>query len=185
MRLSDLSDEELALRARSEPRAAFEVLFERYRDPLFSFLRRQGAEESRVEDLFQTAFLKAYRALPQFREESRFKTWLYAIAANVLTDERRAAQRRGRRAELDEAMAATGPVAHEAVERTEAVDRVKEALARVAPNHRLLFTLVRFQGLSIAQAAEVVGMTPPAAKVTLFRVQKRIGELLAPTEKKA
>lgn len=172
--LRDLNDEELALRARTEPRAAFEVLFERHRGPLYNFLLRQGAEESRVDDLFQTAFLKAFRAIPTFREEARFKTWLYTIAVNVLNDERRAAQRRGAVAEVREAMLVVEP-RHDALED---VDRVKEALGQVAPHHRQLFTLVRFQGLSIAEAAQAVGMTPAAAKVTLFRTTKRIGELL-------
>ena len=147
----------LALRARSEPRAAFEVLFERHRGPLHSFLLRSGADRSRVDDLFQQAFLKAFRAIPQFREQARFKTWLYTIASNVLADDRRAAQRRGPAAELKEAMLVEEPIAHAGMERTEELDRVKEALARIAPNHRLLFTLVRFQGLSIADAAPMGG----------------------------
>ena len=182
MDLSRLSDEELALRARLEPRAAFEVLFERHRGALHSFLRRQGADDARVDDLFQAAFLKAYRAIGQFREDARFKTWLYTIAANVLADERRASQRRGPSASLSEAMAVAEPVAD--AERAEEIDRVKEALGLLAPHHRLLFTLVRFQGLPIAEAAAVVGMTPPAAKVTLFRISKKLGERLAPLKEK-
>ena len=174
MDLQELNDEELALRARTEPRAAFEVLFERHRGPLYNFLLRQGAGDERVDDLFQMAFLKAFRAIPSFREESRFKTWLYTIAVNVLNDDRRAAQRRGATAEIREALL----VAEPEVERKEEVGRVKEALGQVAPHHRQLFTLVRFQGLSIAEAARVVGMTPAAAKVTLFRTTKRIAELL-------
>jgi len=174
MGLRELTDEELALRARTEPRAAFEILFERHRGPLYNFLLRQGADDARVDDLFQQAFLKAFRAIPTFREESRFKTWLYTIAVNVLNDERRAAVRRGATTEIRESMRVvdTEPVG------TDEIDRVKEALGQVAPNHRQLFTLVRFQGLSIAEAARAVGMTPAAAKVTLFRTTKRIGELL-------
>src|SRR6185503_2936133 len=112
--------------------------------------------------------------IPTFREESRFKTWLYTIAVNVLNDERRAAVRRGATTEIRESMRVvdTEPVG------TDEIDRVKEALGQVAPNHRQLFTLVRFQGLSIAEAARAVGMTPAAAKVTLFRTTKRIGEML-------
>ena len=172
--LRDLSDEELALRARSEPRAAFEILFERHRTPLYNFLLRQGAEEARVDDLFQMAFLKAFRAIPTFREEARFKTWLYTIAVNVLNDERRTAQRRGATSEIHENMLVIEPE----MGANEDVDRVKAALGQVAPNHRQLFTLVRFQGLSIADAARAVGMTPAAAKVTLFRTTKKIGELV-------
>ena len=172
--LRELTDEELALRARTEPRAAFEILFERHRGPLYNFLLRQGADEARVDDLFQMAFLKAFRAIPTFREEARFKTWLYTIAVNVLHDDRRAAIRRGATTEIREAMLVVEPPSGGGDE----IDRVKEALAQVAPNHRQLFTLVRFQGLSIVEAAKAVGMTPAAAKVTLFRTTKRIGELL-------
>ena len=71
------------------------------------------------------------------------------------------------------------------LERAEAIDRVKAALAQVAPGHRMLFTLVRFQCLPIAEAAAVVGMTPAAAKVTLFRVSKKIGVLVSPVKDKA
>jgi len=184
MALRDLGDEELALRARTEPRAAFGVLFERYRGPLHSFLLRQGADDSRVDDLFQQAFLKAFRAIGQFREDARFKTWLYTIAANVLADERRVMARRAAPAELRETMAIAEPIAADRAERAEALDRVKEALGQIAPNHRLLFTLCRFQGLRIAEAAAVVGMTPAAAKVTLFRISKRIGEHVSPLKER-
>ncbi len=177
MRLCEMSDEELALRARAEPRASFEALFERYRGPLYNFLLRQGAGEARADDLFQNTFLKVFRALPSFREEARFKTWLYAIAFNVLQDDRRSALRRGPSAALPEAVSGE-PALHEGVERMEALDRVKEALDRVPAHHRTLFTLVRFQGLSIAEAARAVGMTPQAAKVTLFRTQKKVGEFV-------
>jgi len=176
MDLHQLTDEELALRARTEPRAAFEVLFARYRGPLYNFLLKQGADEARADDLFQVTFFKAFRALSSFREEARFKTWLYTIAINVVNDERRSAQRRGTTTEIRETMLVGEPE----VGRSDEVDRVRAALDQVSPRHRQLFTLVRFQGLPIAQAAQIVGMTPAAAKVTLFRTTKRIGELLAP-----
>src|SRR5213078_1660323 len=130
--LRELSVEALALRARSEPRDAFEVLFDRHRVPLYNFLLRQGADEARVDDLFQMAFLKAFRAIPGFREEARFKTWLYTIAVNVLQDDRRAAVRRGATTEIRETML----VAELEPGAGEEVDRAKEALGRVAPNHR-------------------------------------------------
>ena len=184
MRLDELSDEELALRARSEPRAAFDALYRRHRGPLWNFLLRQGAGEERAEDLFQTTFLKAFRALPSFRKEARFKTWLYTIAVNALHDERRAAHRRGRTEPLREATLVTESRAHEGVERAEAVDRTKEALDGLAPDHRHLFTLVRFQGLTIAEAARTVGLSVPAAKMAILRTRKKIGELLSTVREK-
>lgn len=176
MELRQLTDEELALRARTDPRGPFEVLFERHRSGLYNFLLRQGIDDARADDLFQVAFFKAYRALSSFREEARFKTWLYTIAINVVNDERRSVQRRGPTTEIRESMLVDEP--RDAGR--DDVDRVKAALGQVAPRHRQLFTLVRFQGLPIAEAARAVGMTPAAAKVTLFRTTRRIGEILAP-----
>lgn len=180
MDLRLLTDEELALRARTEPRGPFEVLFERYRAPLYNFILRQGADEARADDLFQVTFFKVFRALSTFREEARFKTWLYTIAINTVNDERRSAQRRGTTIEIHETMLVGEP----AVGQGEDVERVQAALEQVGARHRQLFTLVRFQGMPIAEAAAVVGMTPAAAKVTLFRTTKRIGELLAPVREK-
>jgi RNA polymerase sigma factor (sigma-70 family) len=180
MDLRQLTDEELALRGRTEPRAAFEVLFERYRVPLYNFILRQGADETRADDLFQVTFFKVFRALGSFREEARFKTWLYTIATNALNDDRRSSQRRGTTTEIHDTMLVTEPI----VGRRDEIDRVKAALGQVGPRHRQLFTLVRFQGMAVAEAARVVGMTSSAAKVTLFRTTKRIGELLAPVREK-
>jgi len=180
MDLRLLTDEELALLARTQPRGPFEVLFERYRAPLYNFILRQGADEARADDLFQVTFFKAFRALATFREEARFKTWLYTIAINTVNDERRSAQRRGTTTEIHETMLVGEPV----VGQGEEVERVNAALQQVGARHRQLFTLVRFQGMPIAEAAAVVGMTPAAAKVTLFRTTKRIGELLAPVREK-
>jgi RNA polymerase sigma-70 factor (ECF subfamily) len=181
MAIDERSDEELARWARTEPRQAFDLLFERHRGPLYNFLLRQGAAESRAEDLFQTVFLKAWRALPSFREEARFKTWLCAIAVNVLQDERRSAARRSPPAALTEAMT----VAAEApADRGETLDRLRAALDGLPARHRALFTLARFQGLSIAEAAAAVGMSPAAAKVTLFRIQKKVGERVAPMKER-
>ncbi|HVR86132.1 MAG TPA: RNA polymerase sigma factor [Planctomycetota bacterium] len=176
MDLRQLTDEQLALRARSEPRVAFEILFERYRGPLYNFILRQGADEARADDLFQVTFFKVFRALASFREEARFKTWLYTIAINAVNDDRRSAQRRGTTTEIRDTMLVGEPV----LGQHEEVACVKAALEHVSPRHRQLFALVRFQGMPIAEAARLVGMTPSAAKVTLFRTTKRIGELLAP-----
>jgi RNA polymerase sigma-70 factor (ECF subfamily) len=184
MSLTTLTDEALALHARREPQAAFEVLFERYHRPVYNFLLRQGATEERAEDLFQTTFLKAFRAIASFREESRFKTWLYTIAINALNDELRALKRRGRTAELVEEAHPVVSTTTQRAEWAEELERVKEALAELQPVHRRLFMLVRFQGFSIAEAAGAVGLTPLAAKVTLFRTQKKIGERLAPAREK-
>ena len=179
MRLDELSDEEVALRARTEPQSAFEELFQRHRVSLWNFIRRQGFDAMKAEDLFQTTLLKAFRAISSFREEAKFKSWLYTIAVHVMTDERRGAQKGGNRIELSEDVVGTESGAEDRDRSLDAKDRVGEALSRLDANDRELFTLVRFEGLSVADAARAVGMTHPTARMRLFRAQKRVGERLA------
>ena len=179
MRLTELSDEELALRARGEPRAPFEVLFGRYKVALWNFILRQGIEEDRAQDAFQATFLKAYRSISGFREEATFKTWLYTIAKNAVTDELRSAGKGGRILPLREGAQIEDRGVHEDVRRAEAAERAKEALGRLPSDERQLFTLVRFQGLTIPEAARVVGLSHSAARMKLFRVRKRIGQELS------
>ena len=142
--LDDRTDEELARRARVEPRAAFEVLFDRHRGAIWNFILRQGLDVARAEDLCQTTFLKAWRAIPSFREEARFKTWLYAIAVNVVADERRTAFRRERPLPLEEAALTDRGAMEDRENRADAAERVRIALSRFPADERQLFTLVPF-----------------------------------------
>src|SRR5688500_11501007 len=158
--------------------ADFGAVFEAHKDAVWSFLLRQGVEASRADDLFQTVFLKALKAFDAFRGDSSVKTWLFSIAANAVLDDRRAARHRAG-VEIHEAMTADHVEASAGLEHAEALDRLRAALDGVPPHHRLLFTLVRFEGMSMADAARAAGLTPQAAKVTLFRVSKRIGECFA------
>lgn len=178
-----LSDEELALRSRQELRIAFEVLFDRHRDAVYGFLSRQISDSARVDDLFQIVFLKVFRGLPQFKLESRFKTWLYTISSNAVTDEIRSRGRRGIAVELNETMAMSEPMDEDALDRDDRLRRVKRAIETLPDGTRQLFTLVRFHEMKIAEAAEAVGMSPTAAKVALFRAQKKVGEWVLARER--
>jgi len=178
-----LSDEELSLRFRDEPRTAFEVIFDRHREAIYAFLGRQISDRARVDDLFQNVFLKVYRGLGRFKLESRFKTWLYTISSNVVTDELRSKGRRGVPVELNETMAITDAADDDALDREERLGRVRSAVRSLPDGTRQLFTLVRFHEMKIAEAAEVVGMSPSAAKVALFRAQKKVGEMVLARER--
>ena len=176
--LRDLTDEEVARVARERPREAFEILFERYRGPIYAHLIRSGAPRNRVDDLFQTVFLKAYRAIRTFREEAKFKTWLYTVATHVLMDEWRRAGRRGRTASLEGVDVMDEDRSSREAERSESAELVHRAVQTLAEPSRTLFLLVRFQGMTIAAAAEAAGVTPTSAKVTLFRATRKVGEEL-------
>ena len=130
-------------------------------------------------DGVQVQFLKVFRALPSFRIEGRFRTWLYTIAVNVLNDERRAARRRGPTTELREVTMPVHGTAQDSVHRAEDMERVRAVLSGVRRDQRQLFVLVRLGGLRVAEAAATVGMSISAARMTLLRIGERLGQELS------
>src|SRR5262250_1993747 len=76
-------DQQLVERAQRGEKAAFELLVAKYQRKLVRLLSRFIRDPTEVEDVAQEAFIKAYRALPSFRGESAFYTWLYRIAINT------------------------------------------------------------------------------------------------------
>lgn len=177
--LRDRSDEEVATAARESPQEAFGILFERYRGPVHAHLARTGAPADRIDDLFQTVFLRTFRAIRTFRGESRFKTWLFTIATNVVMDEWRRAGRQGSTTNLEAVAVPVEDRSGRDAERNEAVGLVRRAVQALPEPSRTLFLLVRFQGMGIAEAARTAGMNPATAKVALFRLQQKVGAEIA------
>ena len=77
-------DEELVARAQVGDKRAFDLLVVKYQQKVASLIARYMRDSSEVQDVTQEAFLKAYRALPRFRGDSAFYTWLYRIAINTV-----------------------------------------------------------------------------------------------------
>jgi len=85
-RLGDLSDEELMQRFAREDHRAFELLLDRYRQPLFGFLFRYLGRHDKAEDVFQDVFLEVIRARRRYRFGLKFSAWLFSIARNRAVD---------------------------------------------------------------------------------------------------
>jgi len=77
------ADQELVLKAQRGDSRAFDLLVLKYQSRVASLVARFVNDAAEVEDVTQEAFIKAYRALPKFRGESAFYTWLYRIASNT------------------------------------------------------------------------------------------------------
>jgi len=178
LQLDRLADEEVASAVGVSPHEAFDVLFERYRGPVHAFITRQVKDRSRVDDLFQNTFIKMFKALSTYRRDATFKTWLFTIASHVVIDARRREARHEPAMEIveDAAIAAPGPAP--SFQHEEAVDLLKKAMQDLSAEHQQLFLLVRFHDMKIADAAVAVGLSPGSAKVTLFRIQQKLGRAL-------
>lgn len=182
LRLADevgSDDDRLVERTRAGDVAARDLLVSRHLDDVYAVTFRILRERDLAQDAAQDAFVNALGALPRFRGESSFRTWLLRIAVNSA---RSMARRRLRRREV--AIAAADDVPGEwenpaarAVVASEA-ERVRAALERLPEKQRLSVTLRTEQGLSHAEIAELIGSTEGAVRVNYHLGIKRLRELL-------
>jgi RNA polymerase sigma-70 factor (ECF subfamily) len=156
-----LSDEALVTRVRQGEVAALEQLYLRYRDQVYNLCLNLCGNRDEAQDLLQETFLRVQRALPKFRGDAQFTTWLYRIALNLCQD----AMRRSRRApeSLPELPEASTP--------EDALPQVRAALLRLSPRHRLLLTLRYHRALSYQEIADLLGWSLGRVKVNLHRAK--------------
>jgi RNA polymerase sigma-70 factor (ECF subfamily) len=161
---------------RGDERAATELVA-RHAQALARFACSFGANED-VDDLVQDTFVRAFQSLDGFRGESSFRTWLFTIERRLLLDRRRAARRRPSRVEVQEEDVATEYDALDTLVAGEAAGRVREAMKRLSPTQREVFTLRVAQGLSYKEIADIVGTTEGAARVHYHNAMRTVKEFI-------
>jgi RNA polymerase sigma-70 factor, ECF subfamily len=171
-------DADLARAAEAGDKRAFAALYEAHFDFVFRTCRRLGLGNADAEDAAQEVFLVASRKLGAFRE-GKFTTWLFRIAANVVSSRHR--KRRVREAlftlwvKPDEPEPQSGP--DKDYDRTEASVRVRQVLSRMAPKKREVFALFELEGLSGEEIAERVGCPIDTVWTRLFHARKEFEKI--------
>lgn len=180
---AEATDEELFAAYIAGDGSAFERLFARYGPALTRLMRRQVRSAEDAADLVQQTFLQLHRARNDFRSDALLRPWLYTIALNL---RREYFRKLGRRKEsampLDErpaTQARTAPVDMMLVETRE---QVRAALARLPAGQRDVIQLHWFDGLPMADVAEVLGASTSAVKVRAHRGYKVLREALEQTD---
>lgn len=191
LRPSRADDEALVRQAQQGSTSAFEQLVRHYdRVVLRLALNITGSYED-AQDIYQEAFLRAYRNLARFRFECSFYTWIYRIATNLCLDHLRQRQLRNRdiiseRLDDDEETVldrvpdqrpATSP--ERAALSRELRDRIRMALGRLSPRERVVFELKHYQGLKLQTVATMLNTTENTIKNTLFRATHKLRAELA------
>jgi RNA polymerase sigma-70 factor (ECF subfamily) len=171
----DATDEQLMLAYAQGQSAAFNALFDRYRQPVFGFFRRRVPDSARAEELAQETFLAVLRAAFRYQPTALFRTWLYAIAFKILRAHRRKTAFR--------ATFLGGP--HEAVEPTAAGSlqvevMMRQAVSRLDALDREVLLLREFEQLSYAEIAELLSLPLNTVRSRLFRARMALHSLLAP-----
>ena len=161
--MDDLDPQVIAAARRGDVRA-FETIVRRYQHPVWRLCFHLTGERVSAEDATQEAFLRVYRYLPRYRTQSRFSTWLFAIARNCAIDELRRRHRRdllGRRAR---------PVVDVESGPAEGYE-VREALAELPLELREPLVWIDMLGTSYQEAADVLGVPVGTLKSRIHRAR--------------
>ena len=183
-------DQVLVERAQGGDKRAFGLLVEKYQRKLGRLLSRMIRDQAEVEDVVQEAFIKAYRALPNFRNESAFYTWLYRIGINTAKNHLVAMGRRPRAVpeiEVEDAENFEGgdELRTIATPETELMSKqvakaVNDAVEGLPEELRTAISLREIEGLSYEEIATLMNCPIGTVRSRIFRARETIAEKLKP-----
>ncbi len=183
------SDQFLVDRVKAGDKQAFDLLVLKYQQRIVKLIMRYVKDQSEAQDVAQEAFLKAYRAIPKFRGDSAFYTWMYRIAINTAKNHLVAARRRP----LDHAADIVEPEEfdwharmqdHDSPERQAIGDElrsvVEAAIADLPDDLRTAIVLREIDGLSYDEIAQVMECPVGTVRSRIFRAREAIDKRIRP-----
>jgi RNA polymerase sigma-70 factor, ECF subfamily len=190
--LSRIDDTALVREAQRGSRAAFEALVRHYDQAVLRLAMHLTGSPHDAQDIYQDAFLKAYKNIGNFRFECSFYTWIYRIVTNLCLDHLRkkqvrkedgatAADAEGQVYDLLDQMpdARAGANPERDLMRRELGGRIAHALEKLSPRERMVFELKHYHGLKLRTVGEILNTTEETAKNTLFRATQKLRGALA------
>ena len=183
------SDRELVKRVQDGDKRAFDILVRKYQFKIVKLISRYVQDPSEALDVAQEAFLKAYRALPGFRGDSAFYTWLYRIAINTAKNHLVALGRRPPVSDIDsqdaEQFAGESYLKEYATPeglllRDEIEETVFRAIEDLPEDLRTAITLRELEGLSYEEIAQAMGCPIGTVRSRIFRAREAIDSKLRP-----
>ena len=189
---SRIDDTLLVREAQHGSRAAFEELVRQYDQAVLRLALHLTGSEHEAQDVYQEAFLKAYKSIGRFRFECSFYTWIYRIVTNLCLDNIRKKQVRKEDAPVatdsegeqydvlaQVADGRSGANPESDLMRRELGGRISRALQKLTPRERMVFELKHYHGLKLRTVGEVLNTTEETAKNTLFRATQKLRGALA------
>ena len=184
-----VTDQALIERVQQGDKKAFDLLVLKYQNRIMKVLSRYLYDQSEVQDMAQEAFIKAYRALPNFRGDSAFYTWLYRIAINTAKNHLVAKGRRPPTADIDatEAEQYDGASAlkdyaspeHEVL-KDEIQRVVANAINDLPDDLKTAITLRELEGMSYEEIAETMDCPIGTVRSRIFRAREAVDVKLRP-----
>ena len=189
MEVSKESDQQLVKRVQGGDKRAFDLLVIKYQHKILGLVSRYVRDASEVQDVTQEAFIKAYRALPRFRGDSAFYTWIYRIAINTAKNHLMAKSRRppGSDVDVEDAEYYESASALKDIESPEnqlfgeeLKSVVNKAIGQLPEDLRTAVTLREFDGLSYEEIADIMDCPVGTVRSRIFRAREAIDKQLKP-----
>jgi RNA polymerase sigma-70 factor, ECF subfamily len=186
---SEQLDEDLVLRVQQGDKSAFDFLVIKYQHKIIQLVNRYVKDPSEAQDVAQEAFIKAYRALGNFRGDSAFYTWLYRIAINTAKNYLVSRSRRSSDYQVDiqDAEALENAPQLQGMEtperlllNQEIVDTIKTAIDKLPEEMRVAIMLREFEGMSYEEIAEAMDCPVGTVRSRIFRAREAIDNKLNP-----
>lgn len=183
-------DQQLVERVQRGDKHAFDLLVSKYQRKLGRLISRFVRDSAEAEDVTQEAFIKAYRALPGFRGESAFYTWLYRIGINtaknyLLSNKRRAPTSTPFDVDESESFEEAGLLREVSTPENELMSKqvvgvVQASLQQLPEDLRSALTLREIEGLSYEEIASVMNCPVGTVRSRIFRAREAVAENLRP-----
>jgi RNA polymerase sigma-70 factor, ECF subfamily len=184
-----VTDEELVKRASKGDQRAFDLLVRKYQHRIFALISRYVRDQDEVQDVAQEAFIKAWRALPRFRGDSQFYTWLYRIAVNTAKNHLVSRGRRppGSDIDADEAEQFVGADGlhdtgtPESILMSQELGAVISKAIEALPQELKTAVMLReFDGLSYEDIAAIMECPVGTVRSRIFRAREAIEQAMRP-----
>lgn len=184
------ADIDLVRRCQAGDTRAFDALVTKYRGRVYAMSYHLVQNDAEAWDLSQEAFIKAWRALPNFKGDSAFYTWLFRITHNVAYDWLRKRKIRGEGDEFDDSRTDHGvaagaetvprgvPPPDTAMKQAELGQRIRDAIGQLSADHQQVILLREVEGLSYEEIAEACTCSIGTVMSRLFYARKKLQESL-------
>lgn len=175
-----MTEKELIQRASEGYEPAMQALYRRYSPRVYAVVRRIAGDDALADDWAQEAWIRAFRALPKFRGDAAFSTWLHRVAVNsALQGRRRRGREESRESELPESV--PGGSADPTVLRI----TLERALERLPEGMRQVMVLHDVEGFTHEEIGDMLGINPGTSKSQLFKGRAKMREMLRAVEDEA
>jgi RNA polymerase sigma-70 factor (ECF subfamily) len=174
MQLHEQPDSEIVRQARSGDAAAFDELMRRYKRPVLNFIFRMLNNAEDADDVAQDVFVRVYQNLDIYRPETKFSTWLFALARNAAIDRIRWRGRHQTESieSAPEIIASSGTA--EEVHAHEVGDQIAAAVAKLPEDQKTAIVLSEYHGMSYAEIAGVMHCSEKSVESRLYRAKQTL-----------